>query len=458
MGLLNFSESNGISIFLYHSATEINAEWHFAQLDRVRLPNIYSHSNIMKAKKIVLLVMMSIVLAACVSTSIPRVSASELKVGGGGQYSTISAAVKAANAGDTILVGPGTYVENVAVNKPLKIVSTNGAQATVVKASDASKDVFLLGSTDITIQGFTVTGGNTGVAFGQISNCILTKCVVNGNVFGVYLAGATSNLVSNNNLNGNGFGIYMDGSSGNKLSNNSASNEKGGGGKASLSDGIYMFNSNNNDVTRCELSNNHNFGVSLYQSKSNVFSNNTISSNAQFGVRLRNGSDNNKFSFNTFKANEENGVLIGDSRGNTFYFNNFVDEKSHFYTQEDNNINSTKEQNYTFNGNLFTGFVGNYYSNYVGTDSDGNGIGDSSFGQDKYPLLKPMENYGLAQATPTPAPSPSSASSTSSSVDENMTATAAAQRVLTPGFETVPAMLGLLFAAIIAAMLKKRAA
>jgi nitrous oxidase accessory protein len=412
---------------------------------------------IMKAEKLLQFVIVSIVLAACVSTSIPRVSASELKVGGGGQYSTISAAVKAANAGDTILVSPGTYVENVAVDKPVKIVSTNEAQATVVKASDTNKPVFLLGSSEITVQGFTVTGGNKGVAFGT-SNCILTKCVVNGNVFGVYLAGATSNQVSNNNLNGNGFGIYLDSSSGNKLSNNSASNEKGGGGKASLSDGIYMFNSHANSVNRCDLSNNHNFGVSLYQSKSNVFSNNTISSNAQFGVRLREGSDNNKFSFNTFKANEENGVLIGGSKGNTFYFNNFLDEKSHSYTQEDNNINSTKELNYTFNGNLFSGFVGNYYSNYVGTDSDGNGIGDSSFGRDKYPLVKPMENYGLAQATPTPAPSLSSASSTSSVADENMTATAAAQRVLTPGFETTPAMLGLLFAAIIAAMLKKRAA
>src|SRR5665647_595172 len=255
MGLLNFSESCGISIFLYHSATEINGEWYFAQLDRVRLPNIDAHSNIMKAKKIVLLVMMSIVLAACVSTSIPRVSASELKVGGGGQFTTISAAVKAANAGDTILVGPGTYVENVAVDKPVKIVSTNEAQATVVKASDTIKPVFLLGSSEITIQGFTVTGGNKGVAFGT-SNCILTKCVVNGNVFGVYLAGATSNQVSNNNLNGNGFGIYLDSSSGNKLLNNSASNEKGGGGKASLSDGIYMYNSNNNNVAQCDLSNN----------------------------------------------------------------------------------------------------------------------------------------------------------------------------------------------------------
>jgi hypothetical protein len=48
----------------------------------------------MKAKKFVQLVLVSIVLAACVSSSIPRVSANELKVGGGGQYSTISAAVK----------------------------------------------------------------------------------------------------------------------------------------------------------------------------------------------------------------------------------------------------------------------------------------------------------------------------------------------------------------------------
>jgi nitrous oxidase accessory protein len=410
----------------------------------------------MKAKKLLQLVVVSIILAACVFASIPHVSASELKVGGGGRYNTISAAVKAANPGDTLLVAPGTYVENVEVAKPLTVKSTNGAQATVIKASDTSKDAILLGSSDISIQGLTITGGNTGVSFGQTSNCILTKCVVNGNVFGVYLAGATSNLVSDNNLNGNGFGIYLDGSSGNKLSNNSASNEKGGGGKASLSDGIYMFNSNANSVTRCDLSNNDNFGFSLYQSKNNVFSNNTISSNTQYGVRLRDGSDNNRFSFNVFKANGENGVLIGNSRGNTFYFNNFVDEKSHFYTQEDNNIYSTIKLNYTFNGNPFSSFVGNYYSNYVGTDSDGNGIADSSFGGDKYPLIKPMENYGLVQATPTPAPT-ATLISTSSASEENMTTPTSAQRVLTPGFETTSAILGLLFAATIAAMLKKRA-
>jgi parallel beta-helix repeat protein len=83
---------------------------------------------------------------------------------------------------------------------------------------------------------------------------------------------------------------------------------------ASVSDGIYMFNSNANNVTHCELSNNQNFGVSLIKSKNNAFSSNTLSSNAQFGVRLRDGADYNQFSFNTFKANAENGVLIGDSQ------------------------------------------------------------------------------------------------------------------------------------------------
>ncbi|MGD0716516.1 MAG: NosD domain-containing protein [Halobacteriota archaeon] len=411
----------------------------------------------MEAKQVIQLVAVCIILAACVTTAIPRAAAAEIRVGSGGQYRTISEAVKSAQPGDTVLVGPGTYVENIVVDKPVKVVSTNGESATVVKAADTGKDVFLLSGSGITIQGFTVTSGKMGVAFGHTSNCVLTACVVNGNGFGVYLSGATGNLVSNNNLNGNGFGIYLDGSSGNKLSNNSASNEKGGGGNASLSDGIYMFNSNANNVTRCDLSNNQNFGVSLFNSKNNAFSNNTLSSNAQFGVRLRDGANNNQFSFNTFKTNAENGVLIGDSQANTFYFNNFLAEKSNFYTQEGNNINSTKKLNYTYGGNVFSGFVGNYYSNYVGSDADRNGIGDPPVGQDKYPLVKPVENYGMVQPTPTPTASPSAAASTTSTAYANSTVPSAGQRAPagTPGFETASAMFGLLFAAVIAVILKR---
>ncbi|HEX7514408.1 MAG TPA: hypothetical protein VF393_02260, partial [archaeon] len=84
----------------------------------------------------------------------------------------------------------------------------------------------------------------------------------------------------------------------------------------------------------------------------------------------------------------------------------------------------------------------------------GNGIGDSSFGRDKYPLIKPMENYGSVQATPTPSPS---LASTSSSINENISTATASQRALTPGFEGISAMLGLLSATVVAATLKRRA-
>ena len=414
----------------------------------------------MQTNQVLTLSTLCIILVLLAVAALPQAGATEIKVGAREQYRTISQAVSAANPGDTILIGPGTYVENVVVNKQITLASTKGAASTTVKAADTNKAVFSLSGTDIKIQGLTVTGGNNGVVFAKASNCILTKCAVNGNVFGVYLAGATANLVSDNNLNNNGFGIYLDVSSGNRLSNNTASYEKGGGGRASLSDGIYMFNSRANNVTGNELNSNNNFGVSLYQSKSNVFSRNALSSNAQFGVRLRDGSDSNTFVYNAFRANAENGVLIGNSRDNVFYFNNFLEEKSHFYSQASNDINSTKKLNYTYKGDSFSGFVGNYYSNYAGTDKNGNGIGDTQFAGDRYPLVKPIENYRESQPTPTPTPtaSASTGSSVTNATSQNITsATQEPQRATTfvPGFESIGALLGLLAAAAIVTRLQK---
>ena len=67
----------------------------------------------MKAKQVLQLVAVCIILAAYASTAIPRAAAAEIRVGAGGQYQTISEAVKSAQPGDTVLVGPGTCTSKI---------------------------------------------------------------------------------------------------------------------------------------------------------------------------------------------------------------------------------------------------------------------------------------------------------------------------------------------------------
>src|SRR4051812_40602424 len=60
--------------------------------------------------------------------------ASTLCVNPGGHFgckSTISAAVAAASAGDTILVAPGTYKEAVVITKSLSLVGLHGFQPVI---------------------------------------------------------------------------------------------------------------------------------------------------------------------------------------------------------------------------------------------------------------------------------------------------------------------------------------
>jgi len=74
-------------------------------------------------------------------------------------YTTIQGAVNAAGDYDTILVYPGTYTENVDVNKKLNITSTEGASVTYVKAAASNDHVFDIQSNNVNISGFNISGG-----------------------------------------------------------------------------------------------------------------------------------------------------------------------------------------------------------------------------------------------------------------------------------------------------------
>jgi parallel beta-helix repeat protein len=384
------------------------------------------------------------------ATLVVPASAAELTVGTGGQYKTIQQAVNAANSGDTVRIAPGTYAENVVVSKSLTI--TAASERPTVVAADASKDVFLLSSSGVRIDGLTVTGGASGVHIQNASKCVVTNVYARDNVRGVYLSHSTENEVSKNNLADNSYGVYGDTASSNTISSNVATGEKGS--SATLGDGIFLNYGEANTITHNNLSANHVFGISIYTSPRNIISNNTISDNDLIGIRLGPGSNNNTITFNTFSRNgltslsaakdfPPSGILIVSATGNQIYLNSFISQSSALIGGSAAILNSPEKMVYTYGGVERTGYMSNYYSDYNGTDVSGTGIsGTPSTYGDKFPLIKPVANYGnitpLSAVTPTPTPTLQQTTHSESAGNQSTSAT--------PGFEAAFAVVGLLTA------------
>ncbi len=110
-----------------------------------------------------------------------------------GDETTISDAVTTAAPGDTILVDPGTYAENVLLNKNLTLLSTGGRAATTIQGISS---VGALG----TVQ---VTTGSNGVRIGAAGQGFTILGIDNGNPgienAAIYFQGAHSNAVIEDN-------------------------------------------------------------------------------------------------------------------------------------------------------------------------------------------------------------------------------------------------------------------
>ena len=262
-------------------------------------------------------------------------------------FTTIQAAIYNSNtsSGNIITVDPGTYNENIVVNKSLTIRSTSGNSAnTVVNAYNSNEHVFNVTVDDVNISGLKVTGAS-GASKG-----------------GIYLGSRVDRSnISNNNVSGNTAGIYLYYSgSYNTIENNTAT---------SNNYGINLFESENNTITNNTCTGNSPTGIYLYDSINNTLTENNCTQNTFYGINLDGileGSNNNTLINNTANSNTFTGIYIDDSNNNTIVNNTANSNNNHGISLESsrnntlkNNTMSTNMYNFKVHDDSLSGYINN---------------------------------------------------------------------------------------------------
>lgn len=286
-------------------------------------------------------------------------------------YGSIQEALDNARAGDTVFVKKGVYVENPQIRKPVTLMGED-KDATVIDVTAG----LLIESDDVTVTGFTIYDGWRGVALGA------NNCNISGNKFsdatdGIVIVKGDNNTVTANTFESIGLSsaIELSYSNNNLVKNNSIN---------SCVEGIQIWlNSNNNTIAENTIINCQDTAINFQYSNNNKIMRNTIA-NSGLGTSIY-GSNNNTISSNNYVNN-----TVQFSAGEAYYL--------------------------TFGNNRSVNIIsGNYWSDYNGTDQDGDGIGDIPHEPyenniDNYPLMNPVTIPELPDeketATPTEEPFP----------------------------------------------------
>ena len=235
-------------------------------------------------------------------------------------FDTIQEAIDDPNTSDghTIEVSAGIYYENVVVNKGINLIGED-KDTTIINGS-GNGDVLYIIADWVNVSGFTITnsgfyGGMAGIQIDSNYNTISDINALDNN-HGIYLLNSEGNNISNNilSLNSN-HGIYLESSSMNNITcNNVLSNGY---------TGIYIASSSNNNIILGNLVLDNYIGIRLFQSTNNNITNNDVSYH-DLGINMWDTS-NNIVTDNDISDNAL-GFVLQDASNNNIMNNNFVND------------------------------------------------------------------------------------------------------------------------------------
>ncbi|WOF15325.1 PGF-pre-PGF domain-containing protein [Methanoplanus sp. FWC-SCC4] len=371
---------------------------------------------------------------------------------GNGDFRTISEAVNCARDRDEIIVRDGTYDENFVIKSAISLKSENGPGSTVIQHDSSSGDLIRVNSGDVLISGFNIsytgfgsTNDKVAIRINSVKNTNISgntfsdgyypvygisadNAIVSENHFdcsgntAIYLTNSDNVIIKDNTIEKISDGIHLVTGTGNLIENNSLHIE---------GTGIYINSQDyariiSNDIPQCStgikplfcqntvISNNQfgavslKYGLYLEYSKNMTISDNSFGYSTAYTLLLRYTQEDLKFVNNEVeKGNSATIRFYKINLPGTFdiYMNNFSDCTAGsygFFKDVSFSLNSTVPVTYIYNDTKYTRYIGNRYDSYAGTDSDGDGLGDTPFsvnGVNHYnPLISPIENYLILEA------------------------------------------------------------
>jgi nitrous oxidase accessory protein len=372
-----------------------------------------------------------------------------------GSSDKLEATLSRAAPGDTVVVEPGIYSVHLVLDRPVKLQGRPGA----VLDGAGSGDVIRVRAPDVTVRGLRIQRSgtslnemNAGIFVERpAARVVIEDNELERNGFGIWLDGCHEPQVLGNRIHGEpalrsqdrGNGVHLYNVQGALVAGNEIWEARDGiyidtSTDSTLSDnyihdlrfGIHYMYSHDNRVTGNHTSNTRT-GYALMQSKKLMVTENRSVNDINYGILM------NFITYSYIENNvvlsvargkgfvsggapvkgaEGKGIFIYNSLYNTIRGNHFSDNDIGIHLtagSEDNRIHgngfvgnrtqvkyvATREQEWSLDGH------GNYWSDYLGWDLNGDGIGDRFYEPNdavdkllwKYPLARMLMNSPAVQ-------------------------------------------------------------